>query len=312
MELSALAGNARLKELLSQCERGRGLSHAYIISGPSGSGRHTLARLLAAAMVCTAREGERPCGRCAPCKKVLGGIHPDVITVTGSGEGKPITVDQIRALRGDAYIRPNEGERKIYLLEHGDQMNSSAQNAMLKLLEEGPKYAVFLLLAENGGGLLQTVRSRCGELALSPVPLKECEQWLNAHFSEKSDLELKQAALDCQGILGRAVEQLRGEDQGVQAREEQVRKLADAMERGTELELFEAAMVLDKQGKGELPELLNSLERELGRRMVRMTTGRDRLFTGVELVKQLRTAARLNANPGQLAGWLCAGMFLEH
>ena len=137
MELSALAGNAHVKAVLSQQEGGRGLSHAYILSGPAGSGRHTLARLLCGAMLCTASSGERPCGRCAPCRKVSSGVHPDVTVISGPGEGKPITVDQVRALRSDAYIRPNEGERKIYLLEQADRMNQSAQNAMLKLLEEG-------------------------------------------------------------------------------------------------------------------------------------------------------------------------------
>ncbi len=185
MEFSALAGNDRLKEQLSQQESGRGLAHAYIISGPTGSGRHTLARLLAAAMVCTSDSGGRPCGKCSPCKKIIAGIHPDFEIISGPEEGKPITVDQIRALRSDAYIRPNEGDRKIYLLEGADQMNASAQNAMLKLLEEGPGYAVFLLLAENGGGLLQTVRSRCEELVLSPVSVVQCQSWLKDRFPQK-------------------------------------------------------------------------------------------------------------------------------
>ena len=168
MNLSALAGNQRIKDQLSQQERERGLSHAYILSGPAGSGRHVLARQLAAAMLCTGT-GERPCGRCVPCQKAAKGIHPDLSVIAGPEEGKPITVDQVRALRADAYIRANEGERKVYLLENADRMNPSAQNAMLKLLEEGPAYAAFLLLAENGGGLLQTVRSRCEELALTPT-----------------------------------------------------------------------------------------------------------------------------------------------
>ena len=97
MELSALKGNEKIKEQLSQQERGRGLSHAYIISGPAGSGRHVLARLLAGGMLCTSK-GEKPGGRCGPCLKVDKGIHPDLSVVTGPGEGKPITVDQIRAL----------------------------------------------------------------------------------------------------------------------------------------------------------------------------------------------------------------------
>ena len=271
MELSALAGNERLKEQLTQQERERGLSHAYIISGPASSGRHTLARLLAAGMLCTSR-GEKPCGQCGPCLKVMKGIHPDLSVIIGPGEGKPITVDQVRALRSDAYIRPNEGERKVYILEGADQMNPSAQNAMLKLLEEGPVYAAFLLIAKNAGGLLQTVRSRCEELALTPAG------------------EPETAASD-------------GERDGL------IKKLASALERGGELELFEAAMALDsKGGREELSALLDDLAKELGARAVQ-GGDRRRLLRAVELVNRLREAARLNVNAGQLTGWLCAGMF---
>ena len=271
MNLSALAGNQRIKDQLSQQERERGLSHAYILSGPAGSGRHVLARQLAAAMLCTGT-GERPCGRCVPCQKAAKGIHPDLLVIAGPEEGKPITVDQVRALRADAYIRPNEGERKIYLLEHADRMNPSAQNAMLKLLEEGPAYAAFLLLAENGGGLLQTVRSRCEELALTPAGEPEG-------------------------------------DEGDQARQAMARQLAQALEKSGELELLEAAMELDvKRSREELSAFLGALERALGARAVRGGE-RRRLMHAVDLVNRLRDAARLNVSAGQLSGWLCCGMF---
>jgi len=307
MELSALAGNPRLKEQLSRRRERAGLSHAYILSGPRGSGRHTLAKLLAAAMECTAPAGRRPCGTCSHCKKVYGNIHPDVKTEAGPGPNKPIGVDQIRALRSDAYIRPNEGARKVYLLEEADQMNASAQNAMLKLLEEGPPYAAFLLLAENAGGLLQTVRSRCEDLPLAPVPLPECRRWLKARFPDEPETELERAAVDCQGILGRAVEELSGEDEPRRVRKDRARELTGALETGSELALFQASMVLDKVGKEELPLLLDALEIELAGRLA-ARPGR-RLLRAVDLVKELRAAAALNANPGQLAGWLCAGMF---
>ena len=310
MELTVLAGNPRTKELLSHRIEGRGLSHAYILEGPVGSGRHTLAGLLAQAMVCTADEKDRPCGVCVQCKKVKENIHPDVITITGPAEGKPITVDQVRTLRADAHIRPNEGARKVYLLEGADQMNPSAQNAMLKLLEEGPAYAAFLLLAENGGGLLQTVRSRCELLELGPVPVPECEQWLREKFPDKSDAELHTAALDCQGILGRAVEELSDSGEERNARLTQAGKLADALETGAELQVFEASMALEKAGKGELIPLLETLEGELVRRLAGSREPK-RLYRAVTLVKELRQAAQFNANPGQLSGWLCAGMFVK-
>ena len=307
MELSALAGNSRIKEQLSQQEGRRGLSHAYIISGPAGAGRHTLGRLLAMGMLCTSETG-RPCGICGPCTKVLRGLHPDVSVITGTGAVKSIAVDQVRALRSDAYIRPNEGARKIYLLEGADQMNASAQNAMLKLLEEGPPYAAFLLLASNAGGLLQTVRSRCEELSLAPVPLKECEVWLRDRFPNRSPQELRAAALDCQGILGQAVSRL--EDDGSrQERLKQVRRLAGALERGSELELFEASMALDVKGRREeIFALLDELENELAARAVR-GGDRRRLMAAAEVVRQVKGAARLNVGGGQLSALLCAETF---
>lgn len=307
MELSALAGNRRLKEQLTGQEDGRGLAHAYILSGPAGSGRHTLARLLAAAMVCTAAPEKKPCGQCGPCRKVRDNIHPDVKLISGPGEGKPISVDQVRALRTDAYIRPNEGERKVYLLERAEQMNPSAQNAMLKLLEEGPSYAAFLLLAENSAALLQTVRSRCEELVLTPVSPLEGEEWLARRFPDRQISELRQAALDCQGILGRAVERLEGAEEAADRRR-LAGELACVLESGQESEVLERTMELEKLGREELSQVLDALETALADRLAG-GGDRRRLLRAVGLVRKLRGAAKLNAAPGQLAGWLCAGMF---
>ena len=310
MELSALAGNGPLKTQLSLQEEGRGLSHAYILSGPSGSGKHTLARLLAGAMLCSAPAKQRPCGRCGPCKKVFGGIHPDVSVISGPGPGKPITVDQVRALRADAYIRPNEGERKVYLLEGADRMNAGAQNAMLKLLEEGPAYAAFLLLADNGGGLLQTVRSRCEELALAPVSPAEAEAWLRGRFPQRGAEELRSAVQESQGNLGRAVDLLEGGAQAARERRDQAEKLVRALEGSDELALFEATMLLEQVPKEELPRLLDQLYVQLGERLTRAEQ-KSRLLKAAAQVKKLRGAAELNANPGQMAGWLCGEMFLK-
>ena len=307
MELSALAGNRRLKEQLTGQEDGRGLAHAYILSGPAGSGRHTLARLLAAAMVCTAAPEKKPCGQCGPCRKVRDNIHPDVKLISGPGDGKPISVDQVRALRTDAYIRPNEGERKVYLLERAEQMNPSAQNAMLKLLEEGPSYAAFLLLAENSAALLQTVRSRCEELVLTPVSPLEGEEWLARRFPDRQISELRQAALDCQGILGRTVERLEGAEEAADRRR-LAGELACVLESGRESEVLERTMELEKLGREELSQVLDALETALADRLAG-GGDRRRLLRAVGLVRKLRGAAKLNAAPGQLAGWLCAGMF---
>lgn len=142
------------------------LSHAYLISGGGGKSRAEFARRLAAAYLC---EGERPpCGVCRHCKKAAAGTHPDISTVTIPDGKREITAEQARALRADAYIRPNEGRRKVYIIDPADAMNAVAQNALLKVLEEGPSYAAFLLLAAQPGQLLDTIRSRCEALSLPP------------------------------------------------------------------------------------------------------------------------------------------------
>lgn len=309
MDLSALAGNNQIKQQLAHRDGGRGLGHAYILSGPSGSGKHTLAKLISSAMVCQEEGNRRPCGSCPPCRKAAGGIHPDIITISGP-DGKPISVDQVRQLRSDAHIRPNEAQRKVYLLERADRMNQSAQNAMLKLLEEGPAYAVFLLLAENSGGLLSTIRSRCETLNLLPLTPAECEGWLRAHYPKEDPMRLRQVSLDCQGVLGRAVEELEGTGTANAAVREMAQTLARAMETGDELELFQTTMSLEKLGKEELGAVLDRTVVEIAA-ILPMSREKRRLLKAVELLRKLRGAVELNANAGQLSGWLCAGLFLE-
>lgn len=115
--------------------------------------------------------------------------------------------------------------------------------------------------------------------------------------------------MECQGILGRAVEILEQTGPGLE-RAAQVTQLVDALEKGDELQVFQASMVLDKGSRDELIALLDLLEAALGKRLTRIKD-RRRILKAVELVKQLRAAAQLNGNPGQLAGWLCARMFTE-
>lgn len=135
----------------------RKLSHAYLVTGED---RLALARRLAAAFVCT---GENPpCGLCSGCRKAELGIHPDIFLADQEGNG--LKAEQIRALRADAYIRPNEASRKVYLFAHGELLNPTCQNILLKLIEEGPAYGAFLLLSPNSEGLLPTIRSRCETL----------------------------------------------------------------------------------------------------------------------------------------------------
>ena len=147
------------------------LSHAMLFTG-SGD-RLAVARFAAAALECGAEHGQ-PCGVCRACHKVMEDIHPDVITVRDP-EHKNISVDVIRDMRADAYIRPNEGRRKVYIVPDCSILTEQDQNVLLKIVEEGPPYAAFLFCAENGSAVLQTLRSRCVELKCTSVQEAESE-----------------------------------------------------------------------------------------------------------------------------------------
>ena len=216
MGFEALLGNERLKENLSRSiSRGR-ISHFYLISGPAGSGKRTLARLLAAAILC--KSSSKPCSTCSACRRVLGAGHPDFITIDDP-EKKTVTVDLIRQARADIFVRPNEGSKKIYLFPRAQDMGIPGQNALLKVLEEPPSYGVFLLLTDNPEKLLPTVRSRCVELKLRALPEALLAKQLRREFPEADDGSVAAAMLRSGGYLGQARELLSGEGLSENARQ---------------------------------------------------------------------------------------------
>lgn len=199
MAFEKLLGNDRLKDnLTSSLEKGR-ISHFYLLSGPVGSGKHTLARLLAAAILCKGKDA--PCGTCNACRKVMENNHPDFITVDDP-EHKNVAVKLVRQAREDMYILPNESDYKIYLFPQ--ELGVEGQNALLKIFEEPPKYCVFLLLSNNPEQLLPTVRSRCTELALTALPEKLLTGVLSKEFPQASGEALEAAVARSGGYLGQA------------------------------------------------------------------------------------------------------------
>ena len=203
MGFEALLGNQRLKENLTNSLKNNHISHFYLISGPAGSGRHTLARLLAAAIQC--KDPDRPCLRCLSCRKIMANSHPDLITVEDP-EHKNVAVKIVREAREDMFIRPNESDRKIYLFPQ--EMGIEGQNALLKILEEPPSYGVFILLTDNPEKLLPTVRSRCTELALTGLPENVLRGALLREFPQAEPEAIAAAISRSGGYLGQARELL--------------------------------------------------------------------------------------------------------
>ena len=199
MAFESLLGNERIKQNLTASAHKNRFAHFYLISGPKGSGKHTLAKMLAGALMCESEH--RPCGSCNACRKIAAGTHPDFITVEDP-EHKNVPVRIIREARESIFIRPNEGARKIYLFPQ--EMGMEGQNALLKVLEEPPAYAVFIILSDNPEKLLPTVRSRCTELQLTSVAPGTLKPWLAAQFPAADSAAIDAAIRRSGGYPGQA------------------------------------------------------------------------------------------------------------
>lgn len=207
----SVIGNQALKAKLCRAIEESSLSHAYILEGSKGSGRHTIVRRTAAALCCKNRHlADYPCGKCSSCVKILGDRSPDVITVGLEDERATIGVDAIRFLKNDIYIAPTDGDHKIYIIEDADKLTSQAQNAFLLSLEEPPPYVLFFLICENSSGLLETVKSRAPILRTEKISA-EC---MRDHLvTQPRAQELDSATLDeivtaARGSIGYALELL--------------------------------------------------------------------------------------------------------
>ena len=201
MDFTGFLGNDAVKARLSGAFASGRVAHSYLLCGPAGSGKHTLTRILSAAMQCEGRSGKIPCGVCSGCRKALEGVHPDIITVDDP-DHKAMTVDPIRAARSDMFIRPNEGKRKIYLIEQ--DMAEPPQNALLKTIEEPPEYAVIMLLTENAETLLPTIRSRCVMMKLRNIKDQLVKKYLMEQL-EVPDYKADVCVAFAQGNMGKAI-----------------------------------------------------------------------------------------------------------
>ena len=209
MKFEEFIGNQRVKEQLEILIEASRFPHALIIEGDEGIGKKTLAKEIALSLMCISDE-ERPCRGCAQCRKVIKGVHPDICEYAPdeSKKSRPFTVDTVRDIINDAAIKPNESQYKIYFLYECERMNTAAQNALLKLIEEPPEYAVFILCVTTKSAFLETVLSRSVVVTLQGV---DCSQGAHYICEKNPDIEYDEALHSlsvCNGNIGKALEAL--------------------------------------------------------------------------------------------------------
>ena len=309
MGFESLLGNDRLKKNLAESLAKGHISHFYLISGPKGSGKHTLAHLLAEAILC---EGARkPCGSCVHCRKMRSGNHPDFITVEDP-EHKNVAVKIVRQMRDDMFIRPNEGEKKIYIIPQ--ELGIEGQNALLKILEEPPGYGVYILLTDNPQQLLPTVRSRGVHLALQPLRPDLLRAELRQRFPQAEQTAIDAAISRSGGFLGQAMQLLSEEGDA-----SQIQALLQAYARKDPLLLAQTLVPMEKWKRDQLIPVLQrwllALEEALASRsgmaaispaatQIAACRSGQEMYQAIGCLKKALEYAQSNVSPAAICGWL--------
>lgn len=196
--LPELLGNPSIHQQL----KGK-LTHAYIIAGQTGSGRGVATAHIAMKALCESPT-TTPCEHCKSCRKFLHQTHPDYHTF---GKEKVLSVDDVRELQKSAPVLPNDSQRTVYVICQGDRMLQGAQNALLKLLEEPPSHVLFIILTEESGNVLETIRSRCVTWTLRPLPKDVIEQAIQSRGIGSLDPYQIHSSIDkSNGFLGQALD----------------------------------------------------------------------------------------------------------
>jgi DNA polymerase-3 subunit delta' len=319
MSFSDFHGNAetvnRLRDMLAR----KHFPHAVILSGGRGSGKYTLALMLAQALNClepTKTDGLPDfCGHCANCRRIAQSAdldarfaeaiearegmregdkketrlfvqtHPDVLVIPPDPPQMMIKVDQVRRVIETIYYRPSEARERVYIFTDSAFMKEAA-NSLLKVLEEPPEFATIFLLSENPGELLPTIRSRSMTFTLGAVPTEEVDSYLAKHRPEWKPQQRALVARLCEGALGRA--RAFDVDAYIAARADALALLNSALLGGEHTQLFKITETYraGAEGREKTEQLLRTLY-SLLRDLMFLGSGAPALVHNTDIQNQL-------------------------
>lgn len=177
-----------LKTLIDSVRDGRN-ANTYIFEGGKELGVENAAMLFASALLCM-NSKNAPCGSCGPCMETSSGANPDLIHLSKQKDKATIGVDLVRdVVLSSAIEKPIYSKRKVFIINDGDILTAGAQNAMLKMLEEPPEYAVFIIICENSMSILETVRSRSVIVAFRPVSDNIVRKYITEKYPDIDGLD---------------------------------------------------------------------------------------------------------------------------
>ena len=192
------------EKLLSEIASGK-LSHAYLIEGGEGCGKTYFARFAAAAVLCT---GDKPpCGKCPSCVKALAGSHPDLFYFSPDKKAS-MGVETVRDIKKSLFFMPNDGDRKVYIIDDAQKMTVQAQNALLKFIEEPPASVLFFIVADKKESLLPTVVSRTRIISLAPSDNADKRRFLISESKKSGGEQIDEAINMAEGSPGKALKLL--------------------------------------------------------------------------------------------------------
>ncbi len=302
-----LLGNRQSARRIGSAIENKTLSHAFLIGGPSGSGKSLFAVEIAAAVNCQAKEvgAPLPCGVCSACRRIREGAFPDVKVIAKPKDRATLGVDAVKELREDMFLSATESHIKVYIIDDAECMTPEAQNALLKVLEEPPGNILIMLLARECDKILTTIKSRTQYIAMSRFSEDELRRILPKQSREAASLiatspdRFDALIMSADGRLGEALRLLsvKSADE-CRAQREEVMALLNAMRQGSSrASLYSAVMALQTTRRQELIDSLENIMRAVRDLVAVQTSENARLlfFTSQRNARELSGAIGMNA-----------------
>jgi len=250
MGFSKIVGHKRQIEFLKKAIVNNHLSHGYIFDGEEGLGRRLVAIEFIKAVYCLEHENDA-CGVCANCVKIDTGNHPDLLMI--EPEGNSIKNKQVEELQSFISMKPYESSMKTVIVARGNTMTTSAQNRLLKVLEEPAGEVMIIIISENVEGLLPTIKSRCQRMRFNKLSREEIEGYISKNYSLEQE-DLTAVAIFSEGSIGKAVEFV--DSDVFQIGRKNILELIYAMHKKDLIKVFEVCEIFEEQ-KENILQLLD-------------------------------------------------------